>query len=50
MIEAGPRELTPAVSFVHGDFLSSEVDSRGGDWTDADVLFMNSTCFDEEVC
>ena len=30
---------------IHGDFLKL----RTKDWRDADVVFMNSTCFDESL-
>lgn len=30
---------------IHGDFLKL----RTKDWRDADVVFMNSTCFDETL-
>lgn len=30
---------------IHGDFLKL----RTKDWRDADVVFMNSTCFDEAL-
>ncbi len=43
---AGPRSRLPDVSFICGDFLNFEACF---DWSDADVLFMNSTCFDDAV-
>jgi hypothetical protein len=33
------------VQFVHGDFLKM----RTKDWRDADVVFINSTCYDEPL-
>lgn len=33
------------VQMIHGDFLKL----RTKDWRDADVVFMNSTCFDESL-
>jgi len=33
------------VQMIHGDFLKL----RTKDWRDADVVFMNSTCFDETL-
>jgi hypothetical protein len=37
--------VTAEVSFVLGDI----TDPSCHDWTDGDVLFANSTCFDEKV-
>lgn len=37
--------LPTDVQMIHGDFLKL----RTKDWRDADVVFMNSTCFDESL-
>ncbi len=37
--------MTTDVQMIHGDFLKL----RTKDWRDADVVFMNSTCFDETL-
>eukprot|EP01042_Synura_sphagnicola_P009429 gene9429-12100_t len=39
------REHDTHVQFVHGDFLKM----RTKDWRDADVVFINSTCYDEPL-
>ena len=41
----GERQRVPVVSMVHGDIL----DFGTCDWRDGDILFANSTCFDDAV-
>ncbi len=39
------REFQTHVNFVHGDILNM----RLKDWRDGDIVFMNSTCFDDAL-